>query len=141
MFGFVSLFVGAFIIFNSFSITVAQRTGEIGLLRALGATRPQVLRNVLAEGLILGVLGSLAGIALGIALAPLLKALFKAIGIDLPANGLVIEPRAIIVPLIVGTVVSVASRARAGRARDARHADGRAARGSRADDRTRARAG
>jgi putative ABC transport system permease protein len=109
VFGFVSLFVGAFIIFNSFSITIAQRTGEIGLLRALGATRRQVLRSVLAEGVILGVLGSLAGIALGIALAPLLKAMFTAIGIDLPANGLVIESRAIIVPLIVGTIVAVAS--------------------------------
>ena len=109
IFGFVSLFVGAFIIFNSFSITVAQRSREIGLLRALGATRRQVLRSVLAEGLLLGALGSLAGLALGIALAPLLKALFKAIGIDLPSNGLVIESRTIIVPLLVGTIVAVLS--------------------------------
>ena len=109
VFGFVSLFVGAFIIFNSFSITVAQRTREIGLLRALGATRRQVLRGVLTEGVLLGFFGSVAGIVLGIALAPLLKALFVAIGIDLPSNGLVIQTRTIAVPIIVGTLVAVAS--------------------------------
>ncbi len=62
VFGFVSLFVGAFIIFNSFSITVAQRTREIGLMRALGATRRQVLGSVLGEGLVLGLIGSLLGL-------------------------------------------------------------------------------
>ncbi len=109
IFGFVSLFVGAFIIFNSFSITVAQRTREIGLLRALGADRRQVLRSVLSEGLILGLVGSLAGLAFGIALAPLLRALFVAIGIDLPSSGLVIQTRTIVVPIVVGTVVALAS--------------------------------
>ncbi len=109
VFGFVSLFVGAFIIFNSFSITVAQRTREIGLLRALGANRRQVLRSVLAEGLLLGLVGSLAGLVLGIALAPLLKALFVAIGIDLPSNALVIQTRTIVVPIVVGTLVALAS--------------------------------
>ena len=109
IFGFVSLFVGAFIIFNSFSITVAQRTREIGLLRALGATRRQVLGSVITEGLVLGLLGSLAGLAFGIALAPLLRALFVAIGIDLPSSGLVIQTRTILVPIIVGTLVALLS--------------------------------
>ncbi len=109
VFGFVSLFVGAFIIFNSFSITVAQRTREIGLMRALGATRRQVLGSVLGEGLVLGLIGSLLGLALGIALAPGLKALLAAIGVDLPSSGLVIQTRTIVVPVLVGTLVAVLS--------------------------------
>ncbi len=109
IFGFVSLFVGAFIIFNSFSITVAQRTRELGLLRAIGASRRQVLGSVLTEGVLLGVVGSLLGLALGFALAPGIKALFKAVGIDLPSSGLVIEPRTIIVPVLVGTLVATLS--------------------------------
>ena len=109
IFGFVSLFVGAFIIFNSFSITVAQRTRELGLLRAMGASRRQVLTSVLTEGVLLGLVGSLLGLLLGFALAPGIKALFVAVGVDLPANGLVIEPRTIIVPLLVGTIVAALS--------------------------------
>jgi putative ABC transport system permease protein len=109
IFGFVSLFVGAFIIFNSFSITVAQRTRELGLLRAMGASRRQVLTSVLTEGVLLGFVGSLLGLLLGFALAPGIKALFVAVGVDLPANGLVIEPRTIIVPLLVGTIVAALS--------------------------------
>ena len=134
IFGFVSLFVGAFIIFNSFSITVAQRTREIGLLRALGANRRQVLRSVLTEGLMLGLVGSLVGLAFGIALAPLLRALFVAIGIDLPSSGLVIQTRTIVVPLVVGTLVALVVEHGPGGARDARRADGRAARRRGADD-------
>ena len=135
VFGFVSLFVGAFIIFNSFSITVAQRTREIGLLRALGATRRQVLRSVLTEGLLLGVVGSLAGLALGIALAPLLQgAVRRDRASTCPRTALVIETRTIVVPLVVGTLVAVAVEPGPGGARDARRADGRAARGRRADD-------
>ena len=63
----ISLFVGAFLIFNTFSITVAQRTREFALLRVLGAKRKQVLRSVLGEGLVLGVVGSAVGLVLGIA--------------------------------------------------------------------------
>jgi putative ABC transport system permease protein len=103
----ISLFVGAFIIFNTFSITVQQRTREFGLLRTLGAKRRQVLRAVLSEGLVLGVLGSLAGLGLGVLVASGLKALFKAVGFDVPANGTVIETRTIIVSLLVGTLVTL----------------------------------
>jgi putative ABC transport system permease protein len=109
IFGFVSLFVGAFIIFNSFSITVAQRTRELGLLRSLGASRGQVLGSVLTEGILIGLAGSVAGLALGFALAPGIKALFVAVGVDLPSSGLVVEPRTIIVPILVGTVVAALS--------------------------------
>ena len=103
----ISLFVGAFIIFNTFSITVAQRAREFGLLRTLGASRAQVMRSVLGEGLVLGFVGAALGIALGIGLAAGLRALFKAIGFELPSNGTVIESRTIIVSIVVGVVVTM----------------------------------
>src|SRR3954452_11237326 len=89
----ISLFVGAFLIFNTFSITVAQRMREFALLRTLGASWPQVLLSVNPEGLLLGAMGGIIGFALGIATAALLRALFKAVGADLPTNGIVIESR------------------------------------------------
>jgi putative ABC transport system permease protein len=105
----ISLFVGAFLIFNTFSITVAQRTREFALLRVLGAKRKQVLRSVLAEGLVLGVVGSVAGLVLGIGVAAGLKALFKAFGADLPTTSTVIATRTVVVSLVVGTVVTLIS--------------------------------
>ncbi len=105
----VSLFVGAFIIFNTFSITVAQRAREFALLRTLGASRPQVLRAVLGEGVVLGVLGSVVGLGLGILVASGLRALFKAFGFELPSTGTVLEPRTVYVSLGVGVVVTLAA--------------------------------
>jgi putative ABC transport system permease protein len=105
----ISLFVGAFLIFNTFSITVAQRTREFALLRVLGAKRKQVLRSVMAEGLTIGLVGSAAGLGLGILVAGGLRALFKAFGADLPSTGTVIETRTIVVSLVVGTVVTLLS--------------------------------
>jgi putative ABC transport system permease protein len=105
----ISLFVGAFLIFNTFSITVAQRTREFALLRVLGAKRKQVLRSVLAEGLVIGIFGSAVGLALGVLVARGLRALFKAFGADLPSTGTVLETRTIIVSLVVGTVVTLLS--------------------------------
>jgi putative ABC transport system permease protein len=103
----ISLFVGAFLIFNTFSITVAQRMREFALLRTLGASRRQVWRAVISEGLALGFLGGLIGFALGIGTAALLRALFKAIGADLPTQGVVIHTRTVIVTVVVGTIVSL----------------------------------
>jgi putative ABC transport system permease protein len=107
IFAYVSLFVGAFIIFNTFSITVAQRTREFGLLRTLGASRRQILRSVLFEGVLLGVGGSLLGLLGGIALAPALDQLFKSFGADLPDSGTVLQTRTIVVSLLVGTGVTL----------------------------------
>jgi putative ABC transport system permease protein len=107
VFAYVSLVVGAFIIFNTFSITVAQRTREFGLLRTLGAARSQIMRAVVIEGLMLGVVGAVLGLLGGIALAPALDQLFKAFGADLPDSGTVIETRTIVVSLAVGIVVTV----------------------------------
>ncbi len=107
VFAYVALVVGAFIIFNTFSITVAQRMREFGLLRTLGASRGQIMRSVVAEGLLLGVAGSVVGLLAGIGLAPALDGLFKAFGADLPDNGTVLEARTVIVSLGVGIVVTV----------------------------------
>jgi putative ABC transport system permease protein len=87
-FALISLFVGAFIIWNTFLILVAQRTRELALLRALGASRPQVLRSVLVEASVLGLVASLAGLGLGVAAAGGLRALLGSAGIDLPTSGL-----------------------------------------------------
>src|SRR3954466_1182803 len=105
----ISLFVGAFIIFNTFSITVTQRMREFALLRTLGASRGQVMRSVITEGFTIGLLGSVVGLALGVLVAEGLRALFRAIGVDLPSNGNVVATRTIIVSLVVGTVVTVLS--------------------------------
>jgi putative ABC transport system permease protein len=103
----VALFVGAFMIFNSFSITIAQRTRELSMLRTVGASRRQVLGSVLGEALVMGFVASLIGLGIGIGLAKGLKALFKAIGADLPGGSTVLETRTIIVSLIVGTLVTL----------------------------------
>src|ERR1035438_4892891 len=102
VFAYVALVVGAFIIFNTFSITVAQRTREFGLLRTLGASRAQIMRSVVEEGLLLGAGGAVIGLFGGIGLAPALDGLFKAFGADLPDNGTVLETRTIVVSLLVG---------------------------------------
>ncbi len=109
VFGFVALFVGAFLIFNTFSITVAQRVTEFGLMRTLGASRPQILISVLIEALAIGLAGALIGIGGGYVMALLLNALLKAFGIDLPTTSLVMESRTIVVSLLVGIVVTSVS--------------------------------
>jgi putative ABC transport system permease protein len=103
----VSLFVGAFQIFNTFSITVAQRTREFGMLRTLGASQRQILASVGVEALTLGLLGAALGLAGGIGFAYGINELFKAVGIDLPNTGTVIAARTVVVSLIVGVVVTV----------------------------------
>jgi putative ABC transport system permease protein len=107
IFAYVALVVGAFIIFNTFSITVAQRTREFALLRTLGASRAQILRLVVYEGLLLGVLGAGLGLLVGVGVAPALDALFKAFGATLPDSGTVLETRTIVVSLLVGVGVTV----------------------------------
>jgi putative ABC transport system permease protein len=107
VFAYVSLFVGAFIIFNTFSITVAQRTREFGLLRTLGASRAQIMRAVVIESLLLGSLGAVLGLLGGIALAPALDQLFKSFGADLPDSGTVLQTRTIVVSLAVGVAVTL----------------------------------
>jgi putative ABC transport system permease protein len=105
----IALFVGAFVIFNTLSITVAQRTREFATLRTLGASRKQVLRSVRLEGFVIGLLASLVGLVLGIGIAKGMNALFVAFGIDLPSAGTVVAPKTIIVSLLIGTGVTLLS--------------------------------
>ena len=109
VFAFVALFVGAFLIFNTFSITVAQRIREFGMLRTLGAGRGQILATVVVEALAIGVLGALIGLLAGYGIAVGLNALFVAIGIDLPTTSLVTEDRTIVVSLLIGIGVTLLS--------------------------------
>jgi putative ABC transport system permease protein len=97
-----AVLVGGFIIFNTFSITVAQRTREFAMLRALGATRGQVLGSVVIEALFLGVVASLLGLLAGIGFSKLLNALFDAAGFGIPRTGLVLASRTVIAALVVG---------------------------------------
>ena len=106
-FGGIALFVGAFVILNTLSITVAQRTREFATLRTLGASRRQVLRSVLLEGLLLGLFASVVGLFLGLGLAVGMEAMFAALGIELPEAGTVFAARTVIVSLLVGTTITV----------------------------------
>ncbi len=108
-FGYIALFVGAFVIFNTFSIIVAQRLRELALLRAVGASRRQVQAAVLGESLAIGLAASAAGVAAGIGLAVALKAALAALGMDLPATGLIVSPRTVVTGLLAGTVITVVS--------------------------------
>jgi putative ABC transport system permease protein len=109
VFALVALLVGGFIIFNTFSITIAQRTRENGLLRALGATRSQVLRSVLFEAVTVGLLASIVGLAAGVGVAVGLKALLGAVGLDIPTSGVVFTATTAIVCLTAGTTVTLVS--------------------------------
>lgn len=114
-FAVVALLVGAFMIFNTFSITVAQRTRENGLLRALGASRRQVLASVLVEAAAVGVLASVLGIAGGLGVAAGLVALLAGLGMEVPASDLVFATRTVVVSVVAGlgmTLVAAVAPAR-----------------------------
>lgn len=105
----IALFVGSFIIYNTFSIIVVQRSREMALLRAIGAGRRQVLGSVMVEALVVGLLASAVGIVAGIALAFGLKAALAGLGLDLPDAGTVVKSNTIVTSMIVGTVITVAA--------------------------------
>ena len=111
-FGGIALFVGAFVIANSLSITIAQRTREFATLRTIGASRRQIRRTVLVEALVIGTLASVVGLFLGLALDKGLFGLFSALGFTLPNSGLLLETRTIIVALLVGILVTVVASLR-----------------------------
>ena len=106
-FGGIALFVGSFVIANSLSITIAQRTREFATLRTIGATNRQILGSVLVEAVVVGVVASVVGLFLGLLLAKGLFSLFDAVGFTLPNTGLVFEPRTIVVALAAGILVTV----------------------------------
>jgi putative ABC transport system permease protein len=107
-FAFVALLVGGFLIFNTFTIIIAQRTRELALLRCLGASRRQVLGSVLLESVVVAVVASLVGLGLGVVIAIGLRALLSGfLGADLPSTATQFELRTVVVSLLVGLVVTV----------------------------------
>jgi putative ABC transport system permease protein len=108
----VALFVGSFVIANSLSITIAQRTREFATLRTIGASRRQVLTSIIIESLVVGVIASVIGLFLGLGLAKVLFWLFDAVGFTLPNTGLLFETRTIVVALLVGVLVTLVASLR-----------------------------
>jgi putative ABC transport system permease protein len=108
-FALIALFVGAFIIFNTFSMLVAQRTRELALMRMLGASRGQVRRAVLLESVVVGLLSSVIGLIAGIGVAIGLKALFGVFGAQLPDGPTIVATRTVVVSFMVGTLVTAAA--------------------------------
>jgi len=109
IFAVVALLVGGFMMFNAFAITVAQRTRENGLLRALGASRRQVLTAVLIEAAAVGIIASLAGLVAGVGVAIGLKSLMGALGIEIPTSTVVISSQSMVIAFVIGMVVTVGS--------------------------------
>ncbi|QNN53816.1 ABC transporter permease [Nocardioides mesophilus] len=105
----ISLVVGSFLIVNTFSILVAQRSRELALLRALGASRRQVTRSVLFEAVVLGFVGATIGLGLGVLLAMGIRTLFATFGLDLSGQSLVFAPRTVLAAYVVGVLVTVAA--------------------------------
>ncbi len=105
----VSVFVGGFIIQNTFRIIVAQRTRELALLRAVGATGRQVIVLVVLEAIITAVFASIIGIGVGIGISIGIRALMNAVGFGIPPGDLILLPRTIVVGMIVGVGLTVAS--------------------------------
>src|SRR5215204_1726045 len=111
-FGGIALFVGSFVIANSLSITIAQRTREFATVRTIGGSRRQILTSILLEALVVGVLASLVGLAAGVGLAKALFWLFDAVGFTLPNSGLILEPTAVVIALAAGILVTVVASVR-----------------------------
>jgi putative ABC transport system permease protein len=105
----ISLVVGAFLIINTFSILVAQRSRELALLRALGASKRQVTRSVLFEAFLVGLVGSTLGLGLGVLLAMAIRSLFANFGLDLTGQALIFAPRTVLACYVVGLVVTMAA--------------------------------
>lgn len=108
-FGLIGLLVGTFLIANTFSMIVAQRTKEFALLRALGASRRQITVSVVFEAVVVGLLGSAVGVVAGMGLVAAIKAVLEAMGNELPGSGLGLSVPAVLVPIVLGTVVTVVS--------------------------------
>ena len=105
----IALFVGAFVIWNTFSIMVGQQTRELALARALGASAGQVFRSVLAEAALLAAAGSAVGIGLGLGMARGLAALLSAFGFSLPISGLVLPGTDLALAAVTGIAITVAA--------------------------------
>ena len=109
VFAAVPLFVGSFIIYNTFSIIVAQLRRENALLRAIGASQRQLEVALLIEAFVMRVVGSAIGFGAGFAMAVVLRGMLTALGINLPHSGLVLQTRTIVASCVVGVSITVLS--------------------------------
>lgn len=107
IFALIALAAGSFLIYNTFAIIIGQRVRELALLRAMGAARAQVLRSVVTEAGVIGLVASVLGLVGGVALAVVLQAVLAQTGLGTPESAPVVRPRTIVVSLVVGVVVSV----------------------------------
>ncbi len=107
----VTLFVGSFIIYNTFTILLTQRTRELALLRAVGASRRQILSAVLVEAVVVGIFAACIGLVLGLGTATMIKGLLAGLGVDIPARGLVLTPGTAAVSIVTGLIVTLVSAA------------------------------
>lgn len=103
----VGVVIAALLVFNTFTIVVAQRARELGLLRVLGASRAQVIASILAEAVVVGVVGSVIGLVLGVVGATALLALVEELGFDIPDVGVVVSARTVVMAGGIGVVVAV----------------------------------
>jgi putative ABC transport system permease protein len=110
-FAYISLFVGMFIIYNTFSIVIAQRTRDLAMLRAIGASRRQVLRSVLAEATAVGITACAIGLGLGVAMSYGLRALLAGVGLDIPSGATVVSSATVITSVVVGMAITLLSAA------------------------------
>ncbi len=108
-FAYIALFVGMFIIYNTFSIVVAQRARDMAMLRAIGASRAQVVRSVVFESVAVGLVASAVGLGVGVLMSFGLRALLGAVGLEIPSGPIVIGPSTVVTAFVVGTVVTVLS--------------------------------
>ncbi|MFZ9818843.1 MAG: ABC transporter permease [Ilumatobacteraceae bacterium] len=108
-FSLIALGIGCFVIYNVFSITIAQRLRENALLRAIGASKRQVSTGMFVEAGVIGVVGSLLGFASGIGLSQALSALLNAFGVEIPTKGLSVSVNTLVVTVLVGTIVTLLS--------------------------------
>jgi putative ABC transport system permease protein len=108
-FAYIALFVGMFIIYNTFSIVVAQRARDMAMLRAIGASRAQVVRSVVFESVVVGLVASALGLAVGVLMSFGLRALLSAVGLEVPRGPIVITPSTVITAFVVGTAITVLS--------------------------------
>jgi putative ABC transport system permease protein len=102
----LALFVGAFVIYNTFSVIVAQRLRELAVLAAIGATPKQIKRSLRFEGLLIGIIGSLLGVVAGFALAYLLVTIVAALGVSLPGSGIRVTPTVVTQGIFAGTIIT-----------------------------------
>lgn len=105
-FALLALFVGGFVIYNTFNVIVAQRLRELAVMAAVGATPKQIKRSLRWEGILIGLIGSVLGVAAGFILTFALIALLQAFGVELPGSGLKASPSVIVQGILLGTIIT-----------------------------------